>query len=98
MGSPGGSGIRRGKRQLIVAKPSRKDRTKPVELLVISAVLAIFTGLIVLMATRDIILSVIFLGIAFIVVLVVLAMLVLAVRPDGDELTDLDEQNHPGGH
>jgi hypothetical protein len=41
---------------------------------------------------------VIFLGIAFIVVLVVLAMLVLAVRPDGAELTDLDEQNHPGGH
>jgi hypothetical protein len=65
---------------------------------VLSGVMAVFTGLIVLMSTRDIILSVIFLGIAFIVVLVVLAMLVLAVRPDGDELTDLDEQNHPGGH
>jgi predicted lysophospholipase L1 biosynthesis ABC-type transport system permease subunit len=83
---------------LIVAKPSRKDRTRPLELLVLSGVMAVFTGLIVLMSTRDIILSVIFLGIAFIVVLVVLAMLVLAVRPDGDELTDLDEQNHPGGH
>jgi hypothetical protein len=83
---------------LIVAKPSRKDRTRPVELLVLSGVMAVFTGLIVLMSTRDVILSVIFLGIAFIVVLVVLAMLVLAVRPDGDELTDLDEQNHPGGH
>jgi hypothetical protein len=65
---------------------------------VLSGAMAVFTGLIVLMSTRDIILSVIFLGIAFIVVLVVLAMLVLAVRPDGDELTDLDEQNHPGGH
>jgi hypothetical protein len=83
---------------LIVANPSRKDRTRPVELLVLSAVMAVFTGLIVLMSTRDIILSVIFFGIAFIVVLVVLAMLVLAVRPDGDELSDLDEQNHPGGH
>jgi protein-S-isoprenylcysteine O-methyltransferase Ste14 len=98
VGPPGGSGVGRGKRQPIVVKPSRKDRTKPVELLVLSAVMAVFTGLIVLMATRDIVLSVIFLGIAFIVVLVVLAMLVLAVRPDGDELTDLDEQNHPGGH
>ena len=81
-----------------MAKPSRKDRTKPVELLVLSGVMAVFTGLIVLMATRDIVLSLIFLGIAFIVVLVVLAMLVLAVRPDGEELTDLDEQNHPEGH
>jgi hypothetical protein len=98
VGRPGGGGVGRGKRQLIVAKPSRKDRTRPVELLVLSGVMAVFTGLIVLMSTRDVILSVIFLGIAFIVVLVVLAMLVLAVRPDGAELTDLDEQNHPGGH
>jgi protein-S-isoprenylcysteine O-methyltransferase Ste14 len=81
-----------------VVKPSRKDRTKPVELLVLSGVMAVFTGLIVLMSTRDIVLSLIFTGIAFVVVLVVLAMLVLAVRPDGDELIDLDEQNHPEGH
>ena len=60
--------------------------------------MAIFTGLITLMSTRDIVLSLIFLGIAFVVVLVVLAMLVLAVRPDGEELSDLDEQNHPEGH
>ena len=60
--------------------------------------MAVFTGLIALMSTRDIILSLIFTGIAFVVVLVVLAMLVLAVRPDGEELTDLDEQNHPEGH
>jgi len=81
-----------------VAKPNRKDRTKPVELLVLSGVMSVFTGLIALMSTRDIVLALIFTGIAFIVVLVVLAMLVLAVRPDGDELTDLDEQDHPGGH
>jgi len=60
--------------------------------------MAVFTGLITLMSTREIILSLIFTGIAFVVVLVVLAMLVLAVRPDGEELTDLDEQNHPEGH
>ena len=60
--------------------------------------MAVFTGLIALMSTRDVILSLIFFGVAFVVVLVVLAMLVLAVRPDGEELTDLDEQNHPEGH
>lgn len=60
--------------------------------------MAVFTGLIVLMATRNIVLSLVFLGVAFIVVLVVLAMLQLAVRPDGAELTDLDEQDHPKGH
>jgi protein-S-isoprenylcysteine O-methyltransferase Ste14 len=76
--------------------PSRKDRTRPAELLVLSAAMAVFTGLIVLMSTRDIVLSIIFLGIVFIVVLVVLAMLVLAVRPTGDEQLDLDEQNRHG--
>jgi protein-S-isoprenylcysteine O-methyltransferase Ste14 len=81
---------------LIVAKPSRKDRTRPAELLVLSGVMAVFTGLVVLMSTRDIVLSLIFTGIAFIVVVMVLAMLVLAIRPTGDEQIDLDEQNHVG--
>jgi hypothetical protein len=81
-----------------VSKPSRKDRTKPAELLVLSGVMAVFAGLIVLMSTRDIILSLIFTGLAFIVALVIMAMLVLAVRPDGEEQIDLDEQNRPDGH
>jgi len=81
-----------------VSKPSRKDRTKPAEILVLSGVMAVFAGLIVLMSTRDIILSLIFTGLAFIVALVIMAMLVLAVRPDGEEQIDLDEQNHPEGH
>jgi len=81
-----------------VSKPSRKDRTKPAEILVLSGVMAVFAGLIVLMSTRDIILSLIFTGLAFIVALVIMAMLVLAVRPDGEEQIDLDEQNRPDGH
>ena len=60
--------------------------------------MAVFAGLIVLMSTRDIILSLIFTGLAFIVALVIMAMLVLAVRPDGEEQIDLDEQNRPDGH
>ena len=81
-----------------MSKPSRKDRTKPAEILVLSGVMAVFAGLIVLMSTRDIILSLIFTGLAFIVALVIMAMLVLAVRPDGEEQIDLDEQNRPDGH
>ena len=81
-----------------MSQPSRKDRTKPAELLVLSGVMAVFAGLIVLMSTRDIILSLIFTGLAFIVALVIMAMLVLAVRPDGEEQIDLDEQNRPDGH
>jgi predicted lysophospholipase L1 biosynthesis ABC-type transport system permease subunit len=80
------------------AHPSRKDRTRPAELLTLAGIMAVFTGLVVLLSTRDVALAIIFLGIAFIVVLMVLALLVLAVRPDDDEQLDLDEQNRPGGH
>jgi len=76
--------------------PSRKDRTKPAELLALSGGVALFTALIVLMSTRDFVLSIIFFGIAFIVVLMVLAMLALATRPNADEKLDLDEQD--SGH
>ena len=81
-----------------MSQPSRKDRTKPAEILVLSGVMAVFAGLIVLMSTREIILALIFTGLAFIVALVIMAMLVLAVRPDGEEQIDLDEQNRPDGH
>lgn len=85
-----------------MAGPSWRDRTKPVELLVISGVLGLFAGLVVLMSTREIVLALIFLGIAFIVSLVVLAMLALAVTPSGEEKLDLDEQDRgqggPRGH
>lgn len=77
--------------------PSRRDRTRPVELLGLSGVLALFIGLVVLMSTREIVLSLIFLGVAFIVALVVLAMLSLAVRPTGDEQLDIDEQDRDQG-
>lgn len=76
-----------------MSTPSRRDRTRPAELLIISGVLAIFVALVVLMSTREIVLSLIFLGISFIVALVVLAMLSLAVRPDSAEKLDILEQD-----
>lgn len=85
-----------------MATPNFRDRTKPVELLAISVVLGLFAGLVVLMSTREVVLALIFFGIAFIVSLVVLAMLALAVAPSGDEKLDLDEQDRgqggPRGH
>ena len=74
-------------------KPPLRERLRPLELLGISGVLGVFAGLVVLMATREIVLAAIFLGIAFIVSLVVLAMLALAVAPDLEEQNDLDEQD-----
>ena len=85
-----------------MSAPSRRDRTRPLELLGLSAVLGAFAFLVVLMSTREIVLSLIFFGIAFIVCLVVLAMLALAMRPTGEERIDLheqdDEQDRRSGH
>lgn len=79
-------------------QPNRRDRTRPAELLGLSGVLAIFVGLISFMATRDIILALIALGVTFILVLVTLATLALTVNstPTGEERDDLDEQDR--GH
>lgn len=75
-------------------KPSRSDRLKPVELVGLSGVMALFVGLTILLTTREILLSVIALGITFIVVLVVIAMFALNLKPDEAERNDLDEQNN----
>lgn len=65
----------------VMADPARRARTRPLELLLLAGALAVFTGLVVLMSTRDLVISLIFLGVAFIVSLVALAMIALAVSP-----------------
>lgn len=81
-------------------KPSRRDVLKPLELLGGAGIAAIFTGLVVLLVTRDVVLSLIFLGVAFIVVLVVLAMFALTFKPDEDEQAEIrgDEPSGPSAH
>lgn len=76
--------------------PSRKDRTRPAELLLLSLAIAVFTGLCVLLVTRDLAISVIFFGVAFILALVVFAMLSITSKPNRDEEIDLGEQNDSG--
>lgn len=77
--------------------PSRRDRTRPAELLGLSAVFGLFVGGIVLLGSRDVMLGLISLGVTFIVSLVILATLSLTVSPPSeDERRDLDEQDR--GH
>jgi hypothetical protein len=71
--------------------PTLRDRLKPLELILLSAVIGIFTGGIVLLSSRDLTLSAIWFGIAFIVGLVILAMFVLAAKPNKNELLDIQE-------
>ncbi|WP_210479980.1 hypothetical protein [Naasia sp. SYSU D00948] len=59
------------------AKPSRRERFRPAELIGLSLAVGLFAGLVVLITARDIGLAVIFLGVAFIVSLVAFAMLAL---------------------
>jgi hypothetical protein len=79
-----------------MSTPTLRDRMKPVELLLVSAALGLFTGVVVLMSSRDLILSSISFGAVFIVCLVSMAMFVLAIKPNKKELLDIEEQDNSG--
>lgn len=71
----------------------RRDRLLPLELLAISLALGVFTGLIVVVATRQFLLAGIALGVAFIVSIVVLALFALAFKPTDAEVADIHRQD-----
>jgi len=68
---------------------TRRAQLKPVELVVMAAIVAVFIGVVVLATTRDLTLASIFLGVAFIAALLLLAMFALVDRgetgPDPSE-------------
>ena len=72
-------------------KPSRRDVLRPVEYVGGAALAAIFTGVVVLVTARELTLALILAGIVFIVVLVVLALLSMAVKPNAEESAELQE-------
>jgi F0F1-type ATP synthase assembly protein I len=74
-----------------MSTPTLRDRLKPAELVVVSAVIGIFTALVVMMSSRDWILSAVSFGVVFIICLVVMAMFVLAIKPNKNELLDIEE-------
>lgn len=79
-----------------MTEPSRRDRTRPAELLGLSGALAAVTGIIFFFGTRDFVFAMETAGVAFIVSLVVFAMLLLAISPKrgGDD----DAGDEPRGH
>lgn len=68
-----------------MAGPDLRTRLRPLELLGLSGAAGVFAGLVVLMSTRDLVLALIFLGIAFIVSLMVFAMMALSVSPKDED-------------
>lgn len=75
-----------------MTEPGSRITLRPAELVALAALVAVFVGLVTLMVTRDLIFSVIVFGGAFVLDLVVLAMLMLAVTPnkpaDGERQPD----------
>lgn len=84
----------------MTTEPTRRERLRPAELLIFSGVLAVFVGAVVLLVTRDLILALIFLGVAFVGVLVTVAMVVLAMTPNtpypGEPGGELDQIGSEG--
>ncbi|MGW9630532.1 hypothetical protein ACWGST_07485 [Agromyces sp. NPDC055520] len=76
-------------------KPSRRDLLRPAEYVGGAAIAAIFVGAIALMATRDWTLSLIGAGGVFIVVLVTLALLQMAIKPNAEESAEIAGDDPP---
>lgn len=75
--------------------PSRRDRLKPLELIGFSVVLGVFAGLVVLLTTRDLILAAVFLGIGFIVSIMMVALVGLGGKPSQDDLDARKDLQQP---
>jgi membrane protein implicated in regulation of membrane protease activity len=76
-------------------KPKLRARLRPVELVGASAIIGIFVGAVVLLGTREIVVALEWAGVAFVVALVVTAMLLLAATPK-DERPDADRNDDDG--
>lgn len=63
----------------------RRAKVRPFEIVGISAVLALFAGVVVVYVTRDIRLASIFAGAGFILVLMVFALLALSIKPSKED-------------
>jgi hypothetical protein len=80
-------------------QPSRRDRLRPIELLGLAAVLALFVGVITLISSRSFTLALIGFGVTFILSIVVFATLALTLNPPSDdERQDMNEQDDDQDH
>lgn len=76
-------------------QPTRREILKPAELVGGAGIAAIFVGLVVLLSTREWILTAVFAGISFIVVLMVLALFAMGSKKDAEETADIERQDNP---
>jgi hypothetical protein len=65
-----------------VNTPSRRERLRPAEYVMLSGFMALFALLIVLMVTRDIVLALVAAGLIFVLVIIGISMLILAMTPN----------------
>lgn len=70
---------------------SRRDRMRPFEVIGLAVIVAVFTGIVVIATTRNLTVAAIWLGVAFIAMLVISATIVLMIRPRKEELADIEE-------
>lgn len=77
--------------------PTRREKMKPLELLVMAGIFGVFVGAFVFMGTREWGLSLIMAAVAFIASLVVLATLLIAAGPKDDERVDPVDPDAPTG-
>lgn len=74
-------------------QPTRRQQLKPFEYLAFAAIAGIFVGLVVLLSVRDVVLALVFFGVAFIGTLLITATLMLAIKPKGRSAADLDKRD-----
>lgn len=81
-----------------MSQPSRRDRYRPVEFIGLSFGVGLVAALVVLMSSRDLKFALIILGIGFVASLVLMAMFVLAVKPNKEEINDIEEMSAADKH
>jgi hypothetical protein len=81
-----------------MSQPTRRDRYRPVEFIGLSFVIALVAALVVLMSSRDLKFALIVLGISFVGCLVLIAMFVLAMKPNKEEINDIEEMSAQDKH
>lgn len=77
--------------------PTRRERTRPLELLGMAGFFGVFVGAFVFMGTRQWELALIFAAVAFIASLVVLATLLIAAGPKDEPRVDPVDPDAPTG-
>lgn len=81
-----------------MSQPTRRDRYRPLEFIGLSFGIALVGALVVLMSSRDLKFALIVLGISFVACLVLMAMFVLAVKPNKEEINDIEEMSAEDKH